>query len=293
MSTSIFGLTFVIHNVNTFRAFGLALSTQLSSMLTKVATSVDIDWNTVPLPTTGQYATNIELYTFSDSTQSTFPLFFRFEYGITGSSYSLLRLSIGKSCNLTTGVLSGILLPATIILENLDQSAVPQTCYISNGDGSSLSYALAPTYIDIGGALLIERAFNTNGTINGDGLYVAFRKKTGLNSATAWSSYFIAYTAETYKSVTTSGIFPLPLVLATGEGLANGNLTPYFPAACLAPNGLYWLPRVALGGSKVECSAGTIVNNLLDNHNYIGIGQLGSNYDQRNSPESSILMRWN
>lgn len=58
------------------------------------------------------------------------------------------------------------------------------------------------------------------------------------------------------------------------------------------PNGLYWLPRAALGGSRVECAAGTVVNSLMDGHTYIGLGQLGSHSDQRCNNEASMLMRW-
>lgn len=294
MATSIFGLTFDTLDVTKFRAIGLGLSTQLTAMLTKVTTSVDINWATVPLPASGSFATNIEVYTFSDTLQSTYPLFLRFEYGMsaTGSNSLTLRLSIGKSCNLTTGVLSNTLFPATIILTGTANSSTPQTCYMSNGDGSSINYALAPTLTGSGGALLIERAYNSNGTLNGDGLIVSYRSSAAATNSVTWITYMIAYTATTYNTVSGSGIFPSPLVLGSGQGLANGNVTPYFPAACLVPNGLYWLPRVALGGSKVECVAGTVVNNLLDSNNYIGIGMLGVCSDQRASTESGTLMRW-
>lgn len=292
MATSIFGLTFDSLDVTKFRAIGLGLSTQLTAMLTKATTSVDINWATVPLPTSGSFATNIEVYTFSDTLQATYPLYLRFEYGLTASSTFTIRLSIGKSCNLTTGVLSGTLFPATIILTGNTNSATPQTCYISNGDGSSINYALAPTLTGSGGALLIERAYNSNGTLNGDALIVSYRSSAASSNSVTWKTYMIGYTSATYNTVIASGIFPMPLVLGSGDGLANGSVTPYFPAACIAPNGAYWLPRVGLGGSRVECAAGTVVTNLLDNNNYIGLGLLGICADHRASPESSMLMRW-
>jgi len=292
MATSIFGLTFDELDVTKFREIGLGLSTQLTAMLTKVTTSVDINWSTLPLPTGGTFATNIEVYRLADSLQTTYPLFFKFEYGNSIYNKLSIRLTIGKSCNTTTGVISGILFPATEVLSGLGGSSTPQTCYISNGTGSSLSYALAPLLDNAGGALFIERAYNSNGTLNGDGLIVSYRNKSYYVNSVPWVTYMIAYTAVTYNTVSDSGIFPSPLVLGNGQGLANGNVTPYFPAACLAPNGLYWLPRVALGGSKVECAAGTVVNNLLDSNNYIGIGTLGVCSDQRASTESGTLMRW-
>ena len=292
MATSIFGLTFDVLDVTKFRAIGLALSTQLTAMLTKVTTSVDIDWTTVLLPSTSALATGMELYRLNDSLQTTYPLFFKFEYGNSPYGRLTIKLTIGKSCNTTTGVISGTLFPATEIVSGESSNSTPQTCYISNGTGSSLSYALTPLLSNAGGALFIERAYNSNGTLNGDGLIVSYRIKSYASNNPPWVTYMIAYTTATYNTVSSSGIFPSPLVLGSGQGLANGNVTPYFPAACLAPNGLYWLPRVALGGSKVECAAGTVVNNLLDSNNYIGIGMLGVCSDQRASVESGTLMRW-
>lgn len=292
MATAIFGLTFDSLDVTKFRAIGLGLSTQLTAMLTKVTTSVDINWDTESLPAINGFSSNIEVYTFDDTLQATYPLYLRFQYGTSNANSLSIKLSIGKSCNLTTGVLSNILFPATTILIGTANSATPQTCYMSNGDGSSITYALAPTLSGSGGALLIERAYNSNGTLNGDGLIVSYRSSAALSNSPTWKTYMIGYTSATYNTITNSGIFPMPLVLGSGEGLANGNVTPYFPAACIAPNGLYWLPRVGLGGSRVECAAGTVVTNLLDNNNYIGLGLLGSCADQRGNAESSMLMRW-
>jgi hypothetical protein len=298
MAKSIFGLTFDLTSdtATAFRAFGSTLSAQLGAMLTRFPTSYDINWSTVSLPAGGTYA-GFEVYRFNDSLQTSHPLFLKFWYGQSiGGGYAL-RLTIAKNCA-ADGTLSGIVLPTSDIAYSAANSSTPQTCYISNGDGSSLCLALAPTFINIGSCLIIERAFNSNGTLNGDGLWVSFRPRTadyGNAGYVFWVNYMCAYTAETYNYIgwaSNGGIFPIPLALSPGQGLANGNTTPYFPAACLAPNGLYWLPRAALGGSRVECAAGTVVNNLLDGHNYIGIGQLGSHSDLRCNNEASMLMRW-
>ena len=279
MAKSIFGLTFNLTSDAAFRAFGSTLSAQLGTMLTRFPTSYDINWSTVTLPASYTYA-GFEVYRFNDSLQSSHPLFLKFEYGLTSTfgTYSL-QLTIAKACA-ADGTLSGIVLPTTGIALSAATDTTPQTCYISNGDGSSLCLALAPTLTQVGSCLIVERAFNSNGTLNGDGLWVSFRQQAHTNageSTTCWVNYMCAYTAETHNYIgwaSNGGIFPIPLALGAGQGLANGNTTPYFPAACLAPNGLYWIPRAALGGSRVECSAGTVVNNLLDGHNYIGLGQI-------------------
>lgn len=298
MSKSIFGLTFNLTSDAAFRAFGSTLSAQLGTMLTRFPTSNDINWSTVALPASNTYTTTFEVYRFNDSLQSSHPLFLKFEYGLTNATAAYaIRLTIAKACS-AAGVLSGIVFPARDIALSAAVSTTPQTCYISNGDGSSLCLALAPTLTYVGSCLIVERAFNSNGTLNGEGLWVSYRNRadTYANINTnCWYNYMCAYTAGTYNIIgaaSVGGIFPIPLYLSEGQGLANGNVTPFFPAACLAPNGLYWLPRAGLGGSRVDCAAGTVVNNLLDGHNYIGLGQLGSHSDQRCNNEASMLMRW-
>ncbi|MCA9344953.1 hypothetical protein KC946_03890, partial [Candidatus Saccharibacteria bacterium] len=116
MANSIFGLEFYLTNDDAFRAFGGALSAQLGAMLTRVVTSSDIDWLTVTRPANAAYAANFEVYRFDDAAQATHPLFFKFEYGHDYNSVRL-RLTIAKACD-AAGVLSGVILPATVIIQN-------------------------------------------------------------------------------------------------------------------------------------------------------------------------------
>lgn len=289
MANSIFGLSFVLSNDTEFRAFGSALSAQLGAMLTRVVTSSDIDWLTVTRPANSAYAANFEVYRFNDAAQATHPLFFKFEYG-QDTNRVYLRLTIAKACD-AAGVLSGVILPATVVIQNGTAVAGIQNCYISNGSGSAVSLALCPTSAGsfVGGGLIIERAYASNGSIDGSGLWVAF-KQTSVVS-TEWNQRMIDYSTGTLNS-TISGIFPTPIALTTGVSLANGTVTPYFPAACFTPAGKYWIPRAALGGALVDCAAGAVINNLLDGFNYIGLGNLGGRSDQRGTDFSGMLMRW-
>lgn len=289
MANSIFGLTFIMSSDTEFRDFGSALSAQLGAMLTRVVTSSDIAWLTVTRPANGAYAATFEVYRFDDAAQATHPLFFKFEYGHDyGSVY--LRLTIAKACD-AAGVLSGVILPATTIIQNGTTAAGIQNCYISNGSGSSLSLAFAPTSTSVfGGGLIIERAYASNGSIDGSALWVAFKLYTQVN--TEWNQRMIDYSTGTLNSVAGTGMFPTPVALTSGASLANGTVTPYFPAACFTPSGKYWIPRAALGGALVDCAAGSVINNLLDGFNYIGVGNLGGRSDQRRTDFSSMLMRW-
>ena len=274
-----------------FRDWGSALSAQLGLMLTRVVTSNDIDWLTVVAPTTYNQMKGFEVYRFNDAAQATHPLFFKIEYG-AGTSAAIamgIRLTLAKDCD-AAGVLSGILLVPTIINGASTSNSSAQTSYISSSD-SHFSWALCvPLSTAIGGALVIERAVNSNGSINGDGLWVSY--KLHNQNSLQWNNVFIAYTAGSANTLSNAGVFPTPLVLTSGQTMANGTVTPYFPAACLAPNGLYWIPRAALGGAMVDCAAGVVVNSLFDGNDYIGVGSVGGSCDQRNNAYSGMLMRW-
>lgn len=289
MANSIFGLEFYLTNDDAFRAFGGALSAQLGAMLTRVVTSSDIDWLTVTRPANAACAANFEVYRFDDAAQATHPLFFKFEYGQDFSSV-YLRLTIAKACD-AAGVLSGIIFPATAIIQNGSAMSGIQNCYISNGSGSSLSLAFYPTSTSsVGGGLIIERAYASNGSIDGTALWVAY--KVASIASNNWSQRMIDYSTGTLNSVDTTGMFPTPVALTSGASLANGTVTPYFPAACFTPAGKYWIPRAALGGALVDCAAGAVINSLLDGFNYIGVGNLGGKSDQRGTNYSGMLMRW-
>lgn len=289
MANSIFGLSFIMSSDTEFRDFGSALSAQLGAMLTRVVTSSDIDWLTVTRPASGAYAATFEVYRFDDAAQATHPLFFKFEYG-QDSNRVYLRLTIAKACD-AAGVLSGVILPATVIVQNGTAVSGIQNCYISNGSGSSLSLAFYPTATgSFGGGLIIERAYASNGSIDGSALWVAF--KVASTATTEWNQRMIDYSTGTLNSVNVTGMFPTPVALTSGASLANGTVTPYFPAACLTPSGKYWIPRAALGGALVDCAAGSVINSLLDGFNYIGVGNLGGKSDQRGTGFSGMLMRW-
>ena len=289
MANSIFGIEFYLINDDAFRAFGGALSAQLGAMLTRVVTSSDIDWLTVTRPANGTYAATFEVYRFDDAAQATHPLFFKFEYGQNSNSV-YLRLTIAKACD-AAGVLSGIIFPATAVLQNGSATSGIQNCYISNGSGSSLSLAFYPTAVNAcGGGLIIERAYASNGSIDGSALWVAYKVASTVSNN--WSQRMIDYSTGTLNSVDTTGMFPTPVALTSGASLANGTVTPYFPAACFTPAGKYWIPRAALGGALVDCAAGAVINSLLDGFNYIGVGNLGGKSDQRGTNYSGMLMRW-
>ncbi|TQC96410.1 hypothetical protein FK216_12030 [Moraxellaceae bacterium AER2_44_116] len=285
MATSIFGCATSSGNDAEFRAAGSAISAALSGMLTRVTTSSDINWATVARPTTDNtFEATFDVFRFNDAAQATHPLFLKFEYGrYTSTSPIHIRLTIGKTCS-GAGVLGGIVFPATVITSySAGASSTIYSSYISNGDGHCLCLAITPANNAI--LLMIERAIDSNGAVLGNGLWVAFKSEGTM------TNYFCAYDSGANTNYT-GGIFPSLSPLSSGQSFANGSITPYFPAACFAPNGLYWIPRAALGGALADCSLGTTRSALLDGNTYLGVGNAGRFSDQRGQSYSGLLMRW-
>lgn len=285
MTTSIFGCATISTTDAEFRDAGSTISAALSGMLTRVATSNDINWATVLRPTVDYtYDATFDVFRFDDAAQATHPIFMKFEYGrISAGSPIGIRLTIGKTCS-GAGVLGGVIFPATVITSYSGAgSATAYNSYISNGDGHSLCLAITPA--NQPNLLIVERAIDSNGAVLGNGLWVAFKSESTMQN------FFCAYDLGTYTNYS-GGIFPTPLPLSSGQSFANGSITPYFPAACLAPNGLYWIPRAALGGALADCPLGSTRSALLDGNAYLGVGNLGKVSDQRGNSFAGLLMRW-
>lgn len=293
MSTLTFANQFSCATDALFRDWGLALSTMFSTLLTKVTTSSDIDWSVVTKPTSaGNYAATFEIYRFNDALHSTHPLFIKIEYGVGGAANApALRLTIGKSCD-GAGMIGGTIIPAIEVLNSSSAITTVRTSYACNGSGSSFCVAFAPNQSSTGayGAFAIERGVNPDGSYNGEGLFLAYKKTNGTVSL--WNSYQASYSLASSNNSLTAGLFPSLYSLSSGDSYANGELTPYFPTACLNPSGLFWIPRVMLGGALVDCSAGAVIANVLEGHTYLGMGNAGTSSDQRNNIYSGTLMLW-
>lgn len=288
MAYTVFGYATACNNDSEFRTAGSIISTQLSNHLLREPTTNDINWTTVTRPVTDNVYAGFEVYRFNDAAQLTHPIFFKFEYGRISNSYPILiRLTIAKACD-AAGVLTDIILPGTVITTySTSGNATVYNCYISS-DERSLALMLTPEFIANANLFYVERAIDGSGNTLGNGLLVGYK----ANGASSLRANFCAYNLGTINALNPGGLFPAPLALTNGQSYANGTTTPYFPAACLAPNGLYWIPRIVLGGALVDCQLGNVVTNVLDGQNYMGIGNLGSYADQRNNPYSGMLMRW-
>ena len=89
MANSIFGIVPVNSTDADFRAWGSTLSAQLSTLLTRVTTTGDINWATVTKPPGGSKYQGFEVYRFNDAAQSTHPVFFN------SMLYASIRSALG------------------------------------------------------------------------------------------------------------------------------------------------------------------------------------------------------
>jgi len=274
-----------------FRAWGLAVSTALGQMLTRVTQTGEINWATVNAPVATNTFQGFEVYRLNDSLQSTAPLFFKFEYGSSPSSAagSAIRLTIGKSVD-GSGSVSNVLQSAINVLSGNSATTATSNCYISNGDGSGFVFSLQPDNPGIvGGFCCVERSRNSQGQPTADALMLSFQTY-GLITHT---NRFIAYNLETTLATDNTGLFPCPLPLASDVGVTNGTVAQFFPVACIASNGATWRSRMLLGAARQNASLGQPAESILYGENYIGLGSGVQRADQRSGTFATYMIWWN
>jgi len=274
-----------------FRAWGLAVSTALGQMLTRVTQTGEINWATVNAPVATNTFQGFEVYRLNDALQATAPLFFKFEYG-SGANTTIpaIRLTIGKSVD-GSGVIGGVLQSAINVLSGNSSAAVLSNCYISNGDGSGFVFSMQPDIPSaIGGFCCVERSRNQQGQPTADALMLAFQT---YGASTTHTNRFIAYNLETTLAADNTGLFACPLPLSTDIGVTNGTVAQFFPVACIAPNGTTWRSRMLLGAARQNASLGQPAESILYGENYIGLGSGVQRADQRSGTFATYMIWWN
>lgn len=206
MTTSTSSLTFDFTSNANFRSWGSSISSSLVTCgLVLTSDTGQINWTTVTIPGTSASTTSFgyEIYRFSDTLQSTKPVFIKLEYGASsystsgGSNYwawPVLWVTVGTGTN-GAGTLTGTVSTRTAFGgtqvtssgTNGSQTtfATSTSCYFS-GDTSSINMALGavasiPTYTVTSGTaqpmpfpmfLVVERTRSSAGVANGDGVVI-------------------------------------------------------------------------------------------------------------------------
>lgn len=290
MASLIFGARLSNADTALFRAWGSAVSTALGTILTRVTQTGEINWATVNAPVAANTFQGFEVYRLNDSLQATAPLFFKFEYGSSGSTtISAIRLTVGKGTN-GSGTITGVLQAPMVVFDANASAPAASNCYTSNGDGSGFVLSLQPDdTARCGGFLCIERSRDNGGQPTGDAVLVAF-STAAIDTHT---NRFIAYNLETTLAADNTGLFACPLPLSTDIGVTNGTVAQFFPVACIAPNGATWRSRMLLGAARQNASLGQPAESILYGQNYIGLGSGVRYADQRNGAYATYMIWWN
>ena len=283
MAKSIFGLQLSNDTVELFRAWGSELSAQIGTILTRVPQTNDIDWVTVNLPSSGSYGGS-EVYRFNDTSQSTAPIFIKFEYGRVSTANVQIRATVGKTQDGDGGIGEQLLSP-TVTLAGVAAGTI-ENSYVSGGS-SWFALSLAPAAASRGGFFVVERAVTSGGMPYPAAVLLGWQ----LSSPDQQQWRFVDYIATTSESVA-GGIVAIPLPLTSDRSIANGTTAPIFPAACISPAGVFWRPRVILGTARQNAGLGEVVSGLLDGNTYLSLGGGSQGSDQRSSPFATTLIRW-
>ena len=183
MSTSTFS-TVIDHTSDAgFRTWGNELSTALSAVgLVQTADTGQIDFGTVARPSTST-AGGYEVYRFDDAIQGTAPIYFKLEYGTSGTAtVPQMWVTIGTGSDGVGGI-TGTLVSRTIcsLTPSVPNSSVPYPSYVCASGGQLMvcfktGAGVSSTYP--GMFFHIGRTTNDSGADTGDGL-VLYYKATG------------------------------------------------------------------------------------------------------------------
>lgn len=150
MSKSVYSSPWTHNTTPGFQAWGSALSAAMQAVgLQQSADTGQINWTTVTIAVTANYVAGYEIYHFTDTLQSTSPVFIKIEYG-TGSvsqttNSPAIWVTVGTGSD-GAGNITGIQIPRTMVnnsyiytgISNINQSFPTYVSY----NGSFLGVAL-------------------------------------------------------------------------------------------------------------------------------------------------------
>jgi|GEM_PF-1599108 len=206
-----------------------------------------------------------EIWRFNDALQSTYPLYFKLEYGRGGAtSNPVMWLTVGKGTN-GAGTITGVVFPRMLLGYSGTTgwaSSTAATGYASSDGGAMCAVFpfVGMTSVVSPPCFLIERARNVDGTPRGDALAVAASGGAGSTYVT------VAYMDWATGVNAMSGAVALVpysvggTVMGSGTSLASGVIGPIIPALALVPGVVPWQPLsvVAFPPGDVPATPATI-----------------------------------
>lgn len=233
MSTSIQQWVCDSFNATNFRTWGSGLATQLQNAgFVKTTDTGQINWATVNGSGGSNASLGYEVYHFNDTLQTSYPFYFKIEYGTGNSNNNGIQnpgmwLTFGTASN-GSGTLTGQVSQRFQIAMNTATTVLtPQSAYLSYG--SSGAYFVAslfdgPTY-QVPMLFGFERTKDATGADNGDGLIFLSSAQSGStrvqfvlpssgtipNNGTVWSvALNPVYTGSMSDGTNTTLAFPMP-----------------------------------------------------------------------------------
>lgn len=284
MTTSNPSLMFAL-NTAAYRVWGQGVNTALAAVgLVQTADSGQVNWSTATWPA-GQYASaGYEVWRFDDTLQSTKPVFIRLEYATPYYAYqNTPNIMVGTGTN-GAGTLTG-LTRGIFSTDQLPVSDGTVRSYFSS-DKSSLCMCLVGSASGISTSpfwLTIDRTRDSDGTANGDGLYIL---RGCANDPVNTSAAILNFVATTQVSTNPSAfvppfssnyagqmaLYPHPVVIPKLEAPA---------LACLS----YW------AGDIMRFSPVTVTH-LGASHTYLCLGPVVQGVDVAKSASVSLAMRY-
>lgn len=164
-----------------FRNWASALHAQFAAMgFVQTSDSGQINLATVTLPGAGAVG-GYEVWRFNDSLQSSFPVFFKIEYGIPlGANFPGIWITTGTGSN-GSGTLTGQVGARKFTVANSYASG--NASYMcSDGSGFALVFNFLTTNISAAGMVIVERTRDGSGNATADGIYTFSGVASGTQS---------------------------------------------------------------------------------------------------------------
>lgn len=194
----------------TFRAWGSELSAALATVgLVQTSDTGQINWTTVARPAINTMA-GYEIWRFNDTLQSTAPIYFKLEYGTSGTAtIPAMYLTVGTGSD-GAGTITGTAATArTLITHTTNMSGTAAPSYLCCVEGFlGLVHKIGANTVSsmANSAFFIHRSTDSAGALTATGAKVLFFR-TSTSTMNGQSLRF-ASPAAAYTVSDTHGIFP-------------------------------------------------------------------------------------
>ena len=280
-----------------FQAWGKSISDALANSgwikWADANVGAQINWATVPAPTTNNASAGYEIWSMGDSQQATTPIVLKIEYGSASSGAGTLPqiyTTVGSSAN-SSGGIPGNTIPQTLFTLSGTNTS-PQTSYYS-GSPSRFNMAWSPSAANYSLVLGIERTLDTSGAYSTEGCMMI--KADTAGTANRWQVAWTPSTGNVTAWETSWGIL-MPGAVANSS-FRMGQPTRYIAAyPCFFSAGTLMNPCTMVMGYFVnDYTTGTLLPYPVYGANvtYVPLGNLSTyGASVRGGTRTCLMMRY-